>query len=183
MPQSDNILALCLCYRKFVFEYNGKFIVVFKEVKPILLGPGSFPLRTWWKQFPDEIPQSFKFRFRLCVLLSVLINISFVILLTLFSGSKNRRSSVCLLFLCLSAFSVSFIFKNFTKNHRCFYVYNIDTEDTKSLALTSFSAVIFCASRNNDVFSLQRVRVLVRRELFNIIWNECNPISSEQKKI
>ena len=149
---------------------NGKCIFIFKEVKPILLEPGRFKVPC-----SAHNKKHFQMRFlkilnfRLCALFSVLINISFVTLLTLFSGSKNRRSSVCLLFLCLSAFSVSFIFTNFTKNHRCFYVYNIDTEDTKSLALTSFSAVIFCASRNNDVFSLQRVRVLVRRELFNII--------------
>ena len=52
--------------------------------------------------------------FRFSALLSVLINISFVTFLTLFSGSKNRRSSVCLLSFCLSAFSVSFILTNFT---------------------------------------------------------------------
>ena len=53
--------------------------------------------------------------FRFSALLSVLINISFVTFLTLFSGSKNRRSSVCLLSFCLSDVPVSFIFANLTK--------------------------------------------------------------------
>ena len=29
-------------HRKFVFEYNGKCIVILEEVKPILLEPGRF---------------------------------------------------------------------------------------------------------------------------------------------
>lgn len=98
-----------------MFEYNGKCISIFKEVKPILLEPGRFKVRA-----PHTI-KHFQMRFlkilnfRLCALFSVLINISLVTLLTLFSGSKNRQSSVCLLSFCLSAVPVSFIFANLTK--------------------------------------------------------------------
>ena len=103
-------------HRRFVFEYNGKCIFIFKEVKPILLEPGRFKVPC-----SAHNKKHFQMRFlkilnfRLCALFSVLINISFVTLLTLFSGSKNRRSSVCLLSFCLSDVPVSFIFANLTK--------------------------------------------------------------------
>ena len=95
---------------------NGKCIFIFKEVKPILLEPGRFKVPC-----SAHNKKHFQMRFlkilnfRLCALFSVLINISFVTLLTLFSGSKNRRSSVCLLSFCLSAVPVFFIFANLTK--------------------------------------------------------------------
>ena len=50
--------------------------------------------------------------------------------------------SVFCLFVCLMPLFLS----------RYLYTYNINTEETKSLTLTSFRAVIFYASKDDDVF-------------------------------
>ena len=67
--------------RKFVFEYSGKCMIILQEVKPILLEPGRFKVpcsarnkNTFQMKFLKAL------NFRLCALLFVLINISFVTL-------------------------------------------------------------------------------------------------------
>ena len=49
--------------------------------------------------------------------------------------------------------------------------------------MTSVSAVVFCASKNNDVFNLQRVRVLVRREVYSILSEMNANLSPQTRKL
>ena len=63
MPESDNILALCHLSQKVrVREYSEKYMVIFKEVKPILLEPGRFKA-----PYPYRIKKILQMRFLLAL--------------------------------------------------------------------------------------------------------------------